>query len=361
MQVVLISSGALPVFPLGYGGLEAVVGDLAVCLAEGGHEVTVICPDESGIEGFNYNIRTIKCGPCDPNARAWEAQAYQKYAPMLLSDDYKDAVIHDHTWAKGIYLLKRDNPRLNVMSTLHGMLPYQTPPPVAKPCMAGISKHHAGTMEAGLRIPVRFVYNGIDLSKYALPVGYSKTATLAMISSERRRYLFLARMTPFKGAHVFVDLMRSIQAEGDLVGDDIMVEDQNFVANLKQACAAYPDVKYWGGVDREKTVEFFQKAHCYILPCTEGWQEPFGLSVVEAMACGCPVVATASGAIPELVVEGVTGFVVKTTQDLQDVLKGGKIATIKSSDCRKRAEEFSREKMCEGYLKLYQEVLEGGW
>jgi len=351
MHIVLISSGALPVMPLGYGGLEQVVGDLAICLAKSGHEVTVICPDESGIEGFNNNIRTIKCGPCNPNAREWEAQAYQKYAPILLSPDYKDAVVHDNTWAKGIYLLKKDHPRLNVMSTLHGMLPYQTPPPVAKPCMAGISKHHAGTMEAGLKIPVKFVYNGIDLSKYAFPEGYMKT----------RRYLFLARMTPFKGADVFVDLMRSIQGDGDLVGDDIMVEDQAFVENLKQACRSYPGVKYWGGVSRSAAVDFFQNAHCYILPCNKGWQEPFGLSVVEAMACGCAVVATRSGAIPELIIEGVTGFVVNTTQDLQDVLKGDKISTIKPSDCRKRAEEFSREAMCKNYLSLYEDVLNGGW
>ncbi len=351
MKIVLISSGVLPVYPKGYGGLEAVVGDLAAALTEKGHEVTVVCPDESDIDTANLSIKTIKCGPCNPNAREWESVAFGRYAGVLLSEEYKGAVIHDHSWAKGIYMLKKDHKQLNVMSTLHGMLPYQSPPPVERPSMCGISKHHADSVSSGLGIPVRFAYNGINLENYPYNPAIERSD----------KYLFLARMTAFKGAHVFIDLMRSIQASGDLVGDDTMVEDQNYVERLKQACKSYPDVNYVGGVERDRAKLYFQKAGCYILPCQQGWQEPFGLTVVEAMACGCPVLATCSGAIPELIVEGVTGFTVHNNQDLQDILKSDKLLSIKSEDCRKRAEDFSRENMADSYLKLYEEVLNGGW
>ena len=350
MKIVLISTGVYPVYPRGYSGLEAVVGDLAMALCGRGHDVTVVCPDESTIDEISP-VKTIKCGPCTPDARGWEANAFGKYAGILLSPEYQGAVIHDHTWAKGIYMLKRDHPQLHAMSTLHGMLPYQTPPPVAKPSMAGISKHHADSISAGLGIPTRYAYNGINLDKYPFSQSINRNG----------RFLFLARMTAFKGAHVFIDLMRSISSCGDLVGDDVNVESQEYVERLKQSCEAYPDVKYHGGVDRERAARFFQESSAYILPCTQGWQEPFGLSVVEAMACGCPVLATRSGAIPELIIEGKTGFVVNTTQDLQDILKSGKLWDIKSEDCRKRAEDFSREKMAESYLTLYEEVLNGGW
>src|SRR4030067_724876 len=111
MKIFLLSSGVLPVPPSGYGGLEAVLGDLAICLSHIGHEVYVVAPDESDIESMGDNIHLIPCGPCTPNAVEWEKQAIKKYGPILLSEEFKDAVIHDHTWSKPIYLLKRDNPR----------------------------------------------------------------------------------------------------------------------------------------------------------------------------------------------------------------------------------------------------------
>ena len=348
MKVVLISSGSLPVPPPGYGGLEQVVYDLALGLKNLGHQISVVAPIESLLpEGVNL----IECGPSHPNAQQWEMAAYGKYRPMMDSEEFKGAIWHDHTWAKGAYIAKMENPKLNVCSTLHGMLPYHTPPPVQKPSMIGISKHHADSISAGLGIPVRFVYNGIDLDKYKM-------------GEEVRndRWLFLARMTQFKGAHVFVDLMRQLQLKGDLVGDDTMVEDKEYVKRLLMACNEYPNVKYWGGVPLGMAVDFFRKSKAYVLPCGQGWQEPFGLTVIESQACGTPVLATASGAIPELIVDGKTGFVVKSQQDLKQVIESGALDSIKSADCRENASKFSLLKMAENYANLYQELLNtGGW
>ncbi len=346
MKIVLISSGTLPVPPVGYGGLEQVVYDLAVALDNQGHDVSIVAPSESKLTG---NIKLIDGGPCNPNAHQWEFEAYQKYRPLMESEEYKDAVWHDHSWSKPAYVAKRENPKLNVCSTLHGMLCYHTPPPMAKPSMIGISKHHADSISAGLGIPVRFVYNGINLDNYK--VGEVKRSD---------RYLFLARMTTFKGAHVFVDLMKQMGVKGDLVGDDTLVEDKQYVERLLMACNDYPNVRYWGGVPRSMAVDFFRKAKSYILPCGQGWQEPFGLTVVESQACGCPVLATESGAIPELIENGVTGIVVKSQQDLKAVLDMGILDSMKPEDCRKNAEKFSRENMAKGYVKLYEEVLSGG-
>lgn len=346
-NIVLISSGVLPVPPVGYGGLEQIVYDLAVSLHAKGHRVSVVGPSSSVLpEG----IKLIDCGPCHPSAHAWEENAYKIYRLMMDSEEYKDAIWHDHTWRKFAYLAKMENPKLNVCSTLHGMLPYHSSPPVSKPNIIGISKRHADLISAGLGIPVRFAYNGIDLSKYQLATG-----------ERNDRHLFLARITPFKGTHAFIDALRQINGEGDVVGDDTLVEDKKYVERILMACNEYTRVRYWGGVPRSMAVEFFQKAKSYVLPCTPGWEEPFGLTVVEAAACGCPVVATASGAIPELIVEGETGFVVKSLQDLAGVLQNGKIGEINPETCRKQAEKFSREAMADRYLVLYDEVLKGGW
>jgi len=347
MKIILISSGVLPVPPIGYGGLEQVVYDLAVELDKNGHDVSIVAPSESKLTG---NIKLIDCGPCDPNARAWEERAYQKYKPMMLSEEFKDAIWHDHSWSKAAYLAKMENPKLKVCSTLHGMLPYHSSPPVEKPCFIGISKDHADRITAGLGIPVRFVYNGVDLEKYKLSE-----------SARNGRYLFLARITTFKGPHVFIDAMNQIKGEGDVVGDDTLVEDKGYVEKVLMACGSNPKVRYWGGVPRDMAVEFFQKAKCYVLPNTPGWEEPFGLTAIEAQACGCPVVVTKSGALPELVEEGKTGYVAKSLQDIPGILASGEIEKIKASDCRAQAEKFSRKAMATGYEKLYQEVLSGGW
>lgn len=348
MKIVLISSGVYPVPPVGYGGLEMIVYDLSDCLSQLGHDVYVIAPSESKLA---KDVNLIDMGPCNPNAHEWEMKAYEKYAPMLLSGEFRGAVIHDHTWRKFIYLLKSNQPHLHIMSTLHGMLCYQTPPPVGKPSLAGISKRHADLLSAGLGIPVRYAYNGVNLDKYRFNGG-----------NRNDRYLFLARITAFKGTHVFADAVRQIKAKGDIVGDDQMVEDKGYVQRMLVACNDYDGLRYWGGVARDRAVEFFRESKCYVLPCTPGWEEPFGLTVIEAMACGCPVIGTVSGAIPELIEHGKSGYVSASLQDLTKYMRDDMISAIRAEDCRKRAEEFSREAMAQSYLKLYQEVLEnGGW
>lgn len=348
MKIVLISTGVLPSPPSGYGGLEQVVYDLAVGLKGRGHEVFMVASSESVLpEG----IKLIADAPCHPSAHHWEAEAFKKYRPMMDSAEFKDAIWHDHSWTKGAYLGKAQNPKVNVCSTLHGMLCYHTPPPVKKPSMIGISKHHADTISAGLGIPVRYVYNGINLDNYKMGEG-----------ERSDRYLFLARMTAFKGAHTFIDLMRQMNAKGDMVGDDTIVEDQGYVQRLLMACNEYAGVRYWGGVSRSMAADFFRKTKLYILPCNKGWEEPFGLTVVESQACGTPVLATRSGAIPELIEQGKTGMVVDSVQDLRAAIETGVFEGIKPDDCRKNAERFSRERMAEGYERCYKEILErGGW
>ncbi len=86
------------------------------------------------------------------------------------------------------------------------------------------------------------------------------------------------------------------------------------------------------------------------------FDEPFGLSPVEAMACGTPVIAMARGSMPEIIKEGATGFLVKTLDEA--VRAVGRINTIERAACRRHvADKFSVEKMVEGYLRVYREVL----
>ena len=349
LKIVLISTGVYPLPPIGYSGLEQIVFDLAECLDLLGHEVYVVAPSESRLTG---NIKLIDCGlPASPNAHDWEQKAYEKYMPVLLSPEFKDAIIHDHSWRKFIYLAKLGNPRLNVLSTLHGMLPYQNPP-ACQVNLVGLSKTHADQISGGLGIPMRYVYNGINLNRYK-PLDTPDRSD---------RYLFLSRITPFKGAHIFIDLMRQRGLKGDLVGDDLNVESRDYVERCLLACNDYPDVRYWGGVSRQRAIEMFQTAKAYILPCMLPWSEPFGLTVIEAMACGCVPIATRNGAITEIIEHGISGYLADNSFDLTKQISDDNIKQIKPIALKARAEVFSRENMALNYLKLYNEILEtGGW
>lgn len=331
--------------------LEQIVADLAIKLDQMGHEVHVVGPAESTI-GQIGNIQLIDGGPKQPNAHAWEEAALEKQIkPRLDSGEFKDAIWHDHCWRKPIYKAKMANPNLHVIATLHGMVPYHQPPPVQNPCMVGLSKSHAQSISSALGIKVRHCYNGIDLSKYNYN-GQNRTD----------RYLFLGRINSYKAPHAFIDLLEQAKVPGDVVGDDILVEDPSYVERVLGMCNQLQgQVKYWGGVHRERAVEFFQHAKALVCPLLPPWSEPFNLTVVESMACGTPVIGTANGALPELIEHGKTGYVAPFYQDLAPYMSDQMVNQIKPEDCRERAKQFSREAMAINYLKLYEQVQEGGW
>jgi glycosyltransferase involved in cell wall biosynthesis len=115
-------------------------------------------------------------------------------------------------------------------------------------------------------------------------------------------------------------------------------------------------VCYLGSVGPERRDALLGGA--YALLHLINFDEPFGLSMVEAMACGTPVIATRRGSVPEVVLDGETGFVVSRAEDALAVLPS--VSLLERPHIRNHvAERFSRERMVEGYIRVYEEVLEG--
>ena len=114
------------------------------------------------------------------------------------------------------------------------------------------------------------------------------------------------------------------------------------------------DVVFLGEADQRTKRELYARAACVLVPIC--WEEPFGLVMVEAMACGTPVIAFARGAAPELIVDGETGFLVRDVDSMLEAL--GKIDTIEPSRCRQHVEaNFDVPIMVDGYLRLYREIV----
>ena len=111
---------------------------------------------------------------------------------------------------------------------------------------------------------------------------------------------------------------------------------------------------YLGQQTKIEVIKILQQSKAMILPVQE--VESFGLSIVEAQACGTPVITTSSGAMSELVIDQKTGYLCNTHKDFIDAIKN--IDNIKSSDCRKNSLRFNYSSMVDNYSKMYKQVLE---
>ena len=334
MKILLISSAAFPVFPPTYGGLEQVVGNLAVELVKRGHDVTV-----AGVKGTSQDsgfkvIETTEPASVD-NYYPFEEQAYNIYRDKLKDFD----LVSQHNWFGHAYLYKREHPELRLTHTLHGHANWQTPPPVKYPCLIALSHFMAKQHSQRWGVNSRVCYNGIDLSKY--PFHREKDD----------RLLYVGRFAPFKQPHVAIDIARRLKMPLDLCGGT-WVPDKSYVQRIYNDCDG-KQIRWFGDASHEVKLRLMQEAKALLFPSAMG--EPWGLVAAEAMATGTKVLALRDGAIPEVVQEG--GIVCDNPDEMVEAIRSGKIDEIKPEACRENAERFSREHMCDGYLKCFESIL----
>lgn len=185
------------------------------------------------------------------------------------------------------------------------------------------------------------VYNGIDTNLFEF-------------SEEHDDFLLAAgRIVPEKGIREAIQAAQATNNRLLIIGpvypDSQEYFDQYIKPHLNEK------ILYLGFVEREQMVRYYQKAKALLMPVQ--WEEPFGLTMTEAMACGTPVIAFRRGSIPEVIVDGKTGFIVDSVADMALAIK--KLDKIKAKNCRKLVEDkFSIDKMVDGYEAAYQKTLE---
>jgi len=344
MKVLLISSNVFPCPPTMYGGLESVVYDLAVALSQLNVQVTVASPVGSKFpESVNW-INTGRCGFDNP-----ELEAYDKYKSYLKDFD----IIIGHGWQAWEYSYKKEYPETKILHVLHGLRPWGSKPPIEKPCLCGVSKFHRDYIKTVYQTDADYAYNGIDLSMYPF-------------QEEKEDYLvFLSRMSYYKGALQFIDLCKKANMKGVLMGSDQYVEDPNFVMEVMRRCDG-KQISYMGEVSHDLKIHYLKNAKALISPLLEEYSEVFGLNLVEANACGTPVIATRSGAVPEIIEDGLSGIVTENVPQILRHLRKvhgylQQIDEIQPKSCRRNAEKFSKEKCAERYMQLIEKVLNGEW
>jgi glycosyltransferase involved in cell wall biosynthesis len=334
--------------PVGYGGTERVVHTLTEELIRRGHDVTLFASADS-----QTSARLVPT--CDQ--AAWRHEpAYGDLAPLLsvtvgkaLRELDTFDVVHSHLDHFGLSLTRQTS--TPVVSTLHGRLDLPEHQPLYREFADAplVSISHAQRAPVPWANFVATVHHGIDLEKFTfnpLPDGY--LAYLGRISPDKGldTAIRVARRT---GRQLRVSARMPLPARSDPGGPDDWEYWQRVVQPLLGS-----DVEIMGELDADQKDEFLRNAAAVLFPVR--WPEPFGLVMVEALACGTPVLALRDGSVREVVRDGVTGFVCDTEDEL--VAAVGRLGDLDRRTCRRETERrFSPVAMARAYERVYERLI----
>lgn len=336
LSVGILAPPWLPVPPPAYGGTESFLDTLGRGLKAAGHDVLLFTTGDATCKvrrRFCFrNAVGIGSGGAIQEAR----QVIEGYEALAGSD-----VVHDNTLIGPLYA--RSLPGRPVVTTTHGPFD-ENLSPIFKAVhrrvpVVAISHHQASTAHGWA--PTTVIHHGIDLERFPVGAGGGGYA------------LFLGRMNPEKGVEVAARVARAAGVPL-LIAAKMQepLELEYFESQVRPLLGR--EVEYLGEVGFTDKVELLGRATCLLNPIQ--WPEPFGLVMVESLACGAPVVASARGAAPELVDEGVTGYLCRGERSLAKALQ--KAADLDRAACRQAAEErFSASRMVEAYVELYRSVI----
>jgi glycosyltransferase involved in cell wall biosynthesis len=339
MRVAVLSPVWFPVPPPGYGGIEWIVSLLADGLADAGHEVSLFASGDS-----HTRAKLESVFPTAPSERIgmtfWELQ----HALNCFSRQEEFDVIHDHTGLMGLAIGSLLETPL--VHTVHGPLTGE-PGELYDRVVAMAPRAHLVSLSHNQRLPkpdlpwLANVPNALDLSVYP----YRR---------DRGDYLlFLGRMSPDKGAHRAVTIALEAGLPLKIAGKNAEPAEQAYFDALVRPHLG-GEIEYVGEVTHGEKVELLQHARATLFPIE--WEEPFGLVMIESMACGTPVIATRWGAVPEVIDHGRTGIIVDDWRDTADALPAAD--DLDSAVMRQEVvDRFSPQRMVADYVAAYEAAL----
>ena len=339
MRIALLAPLAEAVPPRLYGGTERVVHWLTEGLLARGHEVTLFASGDSRTRARLVPVveRALRLDPSD--LREDVALHLLEAELCRLAVDEFD-VVHSHIDYLAFNVL-RGLPACTV-TTLHGRLDLDG--------LAALYEHHDGALVSisdaqRVALPrarwVATVHHGLMLDDYRFaPAGGSFL-------------LFLGRMSPEKRPDVAIRVARRAGIPIVLAAK-LEPQQRAYFDDAVAPLLREPGVDFIGEVDDARKVDLLGQARALLFPVL--WPEPFGLAMIEAMACGTPVVARRCGSIPEVVEDGVTGFVCDDDDQLVEAV--ARAHEIDRAACRRSVEQrFSNGRMAADYEALYDSLL----
>jgi FkbM family methyltransferase len=315
LRIVQIAPDYYPVPPLRYGGIERMVYSLTEELVKLGHEVFLYAPEGSRTSAVHIPYKHM-----DPDANEI-ARFVLRTLPANID------LIHDHTHKS---VVGRSEQPIPAVCTIHDSVRN----PVAHPVY--LSRRALESAGGGSGY---FIYNGIDPEMY--PVAERKDDYL----------LFLGVLSPHKGILHALDVAEAAGMRLVIAGP--VFSEEYFRKEVQPRLAENPKLEYIGEVGGEQRLRLLQQARCLLFPTS--WEEPFGLVMAEAMACGTPVVALERGAVAE-VLEGFPELIAESVEDMCRIVRAGVFPDAHSLR-RYVCARFTAGGMAKQYLALYRRVL----
>jgi glycosyltransferase involved in cell wall biosynthesis len=324
-----------------YGGTERVVAYLTEELVRQGHDVTLFASADSRTsarlrpvcpEALRLNRQELPC------PLAWQVLQ----AEMVAQEAHEFDVIHSHADFLLFPFFRRNN--IAAISTMHGRLDI----PDQLPLFREFEEMKLISISDAQRIPMPWA-NWIGTVYHGLP------EDLYTPRERRGDYLaFLGRVSPEKGLAHAIRIAKSTSMPLRVAAKVDPIDQKYFEKNIRPLLHD-PQIEFLGEIGEDQKSEFLGNAAATLFPIK--WPEPFGLVMIESLACGTPVIALPYGSVPEIIEDGITGFVAGNVKAAAKAVEC--IPTISRSRCREVFEtRFSARRMCQDYTRVYEQVAE---
>lgn len=337
LNIAIIADPELPIPPLLYGGIERIIDMLIKGYIERGYNVSLFAHKDSVTEAKLYAY-TGKESQNSPD--------FIKNSWLINKVVFKETFDVIHCFGRLAYLL----PQLPFK--IPKLMSYQREPTLAQikkavkltrvnslaftGCSSYISKQISPYASSFT------VYNGVPLNSYTFKEQVKNDAPL----------VFLGRIAPIKGAHIAIKVAKATNRQLIIAGNIPKEYSDYFAKDIKPFLNG--QIQYIGAVDDKQKNELLGNSAALLMPIE--WNEPFGIVMAEALACGTPVIGFNRGSVPEIVKHGINGFLCSTINDMVDDVN--RVQEIDRKKVRRDAEtRFSSDVIVDQYLEIYYKLI----
>jgi glycosyltransferase involved in cell wall biosynthesis len=338
MKIAQVAPLAEAVPPKLYGGTERVVAYLSDALVELGHDVTLFASGDSATKAKLVPIwpQALRL---DPGIKDWFVPTFMQLEVVARRASEFD-IIHSHLDYFGYPLLQRLGTAS--VTTLHGRLDLKELPAL---------------YEVYDDVPVVSISDAqrepLPQAHYVATVHHGLPVDLLSAGAGGGGYLaFLGRISPEKAPDAAIRIAAGARMPLRIAAKIDKV-DQAYFQSVVEPLLSGAHVEFVGEIGEERKSEFLGSAAALVFPIA--WREPFGLVMIEAMACGTPVIAFGQGSVPEIIEHGVTGFIVRSEREAIEAVAA--LPSLDRARIRERFESrFTAQHMANRYVELYRRL-----